>query len=207
MNGWRLTAGAQRLVAAERHLDRPARDVRRDGDHALDRDLELAAEAAADRRRDDADLLARQVEHLRQLLARLERRLLRRADDHDAVLVDVRERGERLEVGVVLALGREVALDDVRRGGDRRVDVADDVRQCLADVAGRRLDELRGIVLQRVARVEEAREDLVLDLDELRRLLCLLARVGEDEADRVAREADDVECRRRAGRERCGRAR
>ncbi len=188
-----LDAGAQRLVAAEGHLDRTPGDVGRDGDHALDRDLELPAEPAADGGRDDADLLARQVEHLRQLLARLERRLLGGADDDGTVLVDVRERCERLEVRVILALGREVALDHVRCRRERGIDVADDVRQRLADIAGGGLDELRCIPLQRVAHIEHARDDLVLDLDELRRRLGLLARVGEHEAEWIAGEADEVE--------------
>src|SRR3954453_20656929 len=130
MNGWRLTPvrsvssrpGVSLTGRRAPYVARAARPRRGRGHHALDRDFELAAEAAADRRRNDADLLAREIEHLRQLLARLERRLLRRAHDHDAVLVDVRERCERLEVRVVLPLCREVALDDVRRGGDRRID-------------------------------------------------------------------------------------
>src|SRR3954453_5642785 len=132
MNGWRLTPvrsvssrpGVSLTGRRAPYVARAARPRRGRGHHALDRDLQLAAEAAADRRRDDADLLARQVEHLRQLLARLERRLLRRAHDHDAVLVDVRQRGERLEVRVILALRREVALDDVRRARERGLDVA-----------------------------------------------------------------------------------
>ncbi len=161
-----LDRGLQALLAAEGDLDRPAGDVGGDRRHRLEGDLQLAAEPAAERRGDDPDLLARQVEHLHQLLAGLERRLGRRVHGDRAVGSHLGEAHQWLEIGMVLALGREVSLDDVRGVGEHGVDVADLVGELLADVARRGRHELRGIVGERRGRREQTGQLLVLDLDQ-----------------------------------------
>src|SRR5450759_3737501 len=102
-----LHGGAEALAATQYDLDRPAGDPRCDSRHSLEGDLELAPEAAADRRRDDPDLLAGQIEDLRQLLTSLEGGLGRRAHNDRAVLFDLGETRERLQVGVILTLSPE----------------------------------------------------------------------------------------------------
>ena len=71
----------------------------------------MRAEAAADRGRDDAHLLRRDAENLRDVVA-VHIGRLRAGLDFDAVADAPREAGLGLDIGVLDEAGLELALDD-----------------------------------------------------------------------------------------------
>ena len=84
----------------------------------------LAAEGAAHAQALHDDRVLRHAEHARDDLLRLGRVLRRRVDEHAAVLVAIRERGVGLEIEVLLPADRELAVEAVRRGAQRRRGIA-----------------------------------------------------------------------------------
>src|SRR5918992_1311892 len=78
------------LLPREDELDGPPGGTRQGGDVALEVEVALRAEAAAEERDDDADVRLRNLEHLRDSAPRSERNLRRRPDG-DAVALPLRE--------------------------------------------------------------------------------------------------------------------
>ena len=191
------TGGAEDVLPAHRHLDRP---VGFPGQHDGERfqiDIVLAAEPAPELGRDHPDL--RDV-HLQQLGAL-------RADDEVAlggcvnldlaVLGVAGERSLGLDIPLMHRLGVELALDDEVRFGEAFLHVALGEVEDLGEV-GRlfrcRLDALgnlflvqqRRVVRHRLHRVDHVRQDLVIDLDELDGLARDGVRGRGDRGDRMA---------------------
>ncbi len=127
-------------------------------------------------------------------------RHLRAAADHQAVVfVPIGDDDVRLDVRL-LHLGHAVlALEDVVGFGKALLHVADvdaDVRrQVAAGVGAGKIDVFRLVVqdrrpgLHRLRRIEQGRQRLVLDLDQLERLLGDLLALGGHESHPVANEA------------------
>ena len=158
----------------------------RDGERLLGVDVELRAEAAADVGGDHADLRLGDAEHELQREAQDVRHLRRRPERDLAGRADLREHATRLD-RVRDQPRLEVAPrdDDVGRV-DRRLDV---VGLELPDVALVRPEVLvheRRAVLERLLDVGDRRERLVVDLDELGRVLRERTALGDDDRDAVA---------------------
>ena len=149
---------------------------------------DLVAEAAADVLRDDAQLVdadahgGRHHDHRepRELVVRRHRPLPRAA-------VELDERPVELERRRVEAVEVELAdLDDVVGLGERRVDVAPLPDARVRHVAAALLVEHRRVGLERLARVDDDVERLVVDHHELGRVAGELARLGDDGGDGLA---------------------
>ncbi len=108
--------------------------------------------------------------------------LARRPDLALAVGVDARDRRMRLDIGLMHGCGLELLFDDVIGLGKAPVEIADREFDPLGDVRGlgrRRLDAAGDHVLEqqwRIGRhcridVDDMRQDLVVDLDQRRRLV------------------------------------
>ena len=153
----------------------------RDRERALAVDLELRAEASTDVGCDHADLGLGDAEHELQREARDVRRLRRRPERDLAGRADLREHATGLdrvrdEPRLVVA-----ARDDDVGGVDRCLDV---VGLELPDVALVRAEVLvheRSAVRERLLDVGVRRERLVVDLDELRRVLREGTALGHDD--------------------------
>ena len=168
---------------------------------------DLVAEAAADVLRDEAELvephLHRRPHHDRgeagELVVRVDRPLA------DAA-VELDERAVALERRRVEAV--EVELRDLDHAvglGEGGVEVAPRVEARPHEVPVGVVVEHRRVGVLRLARVDERRQRLVVDLDELGRVARELARLGDDRDDRLAdvahladreREVLDVRARR-----------
>ena len=149
-----LRGRGHRLGPRVNRSDRPAELPRRDREQRLYRDVELAAEPAADRRGDDVHPPGLDPENARGLVA-IHVRGLGAREDPDALADPLGVARFRLDVRVLDEAGRELALGHVRRRGDRRVDVALHDPAADKDVVGvRRVD--------RLARVRERFLDLGL---------------------------------------------
>ena len=115
---------AETFRAGEGELDWTATVPRQQRGMVLDREIFLAAESAADQLADDANLVVRNAEHL-----------------HDAAMIVIHalaggihrkragagghgQRALRFKEGVLLARSGVVPADDVRRLGNRTVNVA-----------------------------------------------------------------------------------
>ena len=130
----RMALGARlhRLGPLVDQAHRPAELPGRDRDERLHREVELAAEAAADRRRHDVHLLGRDLQDAGELVAVHVGRL-GAGEDADAAQRcaasvaagdDLGVAGLGLDVGVLDVARRERAFDDARGAGERGVDVA-----------------------------------------------------------------------------------
>ena len=175
-------AGAEHLLARHHHLHRPARLLGQRERERLEVDDRLAAEAAADLGRRDADLADVPAEQARAVRAHDPVALGRHPDVGLAVLRHAGDAGVRLDVALVHGLGGELALDDDVGLLEAGRDVAQHELDALGDVGGRlgrRLDAGRDHVLvqqrraglHRLDHVDDVRQHLVVDLDQLQRLL------------------------------------
>ena len=193
--------GMARMVAALRVGDEGLRPVGRPFDRPLhlgggpgdDRLLgimvDLGAEAAADVRRHDPELMFRQMQHegahqqaddMRVLAGGIERVVARTA----VVFADRRARLHRVGDQAVVD---QVELGDQLGFGEGGVDrglVAD--LPLVAGVGRRLVEQLGGSRLHRIGRFDRRRQHAVVDLDQLGRVLGLVARLGDDDRDRVA---------------------
>ena len=185
---------------------------------------DLAAEAAAALHRDDPDPVLGDAEHVGRLRARVEGALRARPEGEEPGGVPLGQHGVGLEVPLVdhrhavgllehqVGLGealRHVApleprlLGDVgrlRRPGLGRGDGHARVGERLAPVGlGPQLGDRRGARLHRRDRVDRRREHLVLDLDQVERLLGDRQLVGGDRRHRLAREDDAIDRQHRVG--------
>ena len=149
---------------------------------------DLVAEPAADVLRDDAELVGADPHRRRhhdhgepgELVVRRDRPLAGAAVELDEGAVELeRRRVEAVEV----ELGDR---DDVVGLGERGVDVAPLPDAGVGQVPAALLVEHGRAVLERLARVDDDVERLVLDLDELGGVARELARLGDDRHDRLA---------------------
>ena len=181
-----LRAREQRLVAGPLHAHGPARVGNRQREVRLDGHVLLAAEPAAHVRRDHAHLRVGHAQDLRDVAVVLHH-LGRDAQIHHAVVVVPADAGLGLQVGVVDELRRVLALDHDVGGGERRVDVAA-VDAPLGEQVPALVD-LEGVVGERVGRLGDHGQLLVLDLDGLAGLGERVLVLGDHERDRLAVEA------------------
>ena len=121
--GMALGRRHDRFGARIDHPHRPVQPPGRERDERLDRQIELGAEAAADRGRDDAHLRRRDAENFRDVVA-VHIGRLGAGLDFDAVADAAREARLRLDIGVLDEAGLERALDDDIGGRETRLDVA-----------------------------------------------------------------------------------
>ena len=193
------------LLAGEEALDGHVELIGRERREVLDRDVFLAAEAAADEHGLDDDALGLGVpaEHVRALLAGVVGALVGGPDLH-AVLVRGRHGALGLQEGV-LGEGRDEGVGNgIGRGSEGRLGVAAGDVALLADVVlehhvvaegVERLVDDRGVGGGGLVYVANGRELLVLDLDELLCALEGLAVLGDHKRDGVADAAGDVALR------------
>ena len=157
----------------------------------------LAAETAADFRGGDAQLGDVHPKQLRAVLAVDEMALRAHPEVGGAVGAEIRHAGMRLDVALMRLLGLEGAFNDEIGLAETGVDIAVAELSALGDVrrlVGLWLDALREYavvqqgrrVLHRLIDVGHMRQDLVVDLDQLQRLL---GGAGIDCGDRSHRMA------------------
>ena len=186
------------LFAVQRDLDRPLEHERRlrDRDLVVER-IALAAEPAAVRRRDDADVRRRHRERLRQRPMHVVRRLRARPEDELAVAVDRGDGGVLLERQVRAPLIEEEVLEDVIRLGEPLLDVAERERDLLVDVPLVSVFvDARLRVREAFFRLGEGSERLVLHRDQIERVGRGQLVARDDERDRIADETDGVRTER-----------
>jgi hypothetical protein len=184
-----LGAGHDRLLALPDHPDRPAGPPDQQGEVGLDGHVLLAAEPAAHVGADHPELALGQPEDRGDGGGVLDH-LGGDAQGDDPRGVDPADTGLGLEVGMLHSLGTVLALDDHvgRRQRGRRVPAGDDP----AD------QEVALVVHERRARfqsplgVEDPRQVVVLDVDQLGRLLGDLRGDGGDQGDRLTLVAHAV---------------
>ena len=129
---------AVHLLAAQHQLDRPADQPRRhDAEHLRPRDEALGAEAAAEERTADVDVLRRDAEQSRDPPLRHDEALARRVD-RERVAVPRRDDRVRLHRVVVLRRRLVGRLDPLRRGGEPGLDIAALHFRRIADADARR---------------------------------------------------------------------
>ena len=191
----RVPARGERLVAVLHPLDRRAQAARELGDDRfLDEQLHLEAEAAADGRADDPHARVRHPELRRQHAAHEERHLRRRPDRERVVArVPVGDHAAPLERRRVRPAEVEALAEDVRGPGERSVHVAGlelDVREV---VVAEVLVQHRRVRCQCRLRIEHHRQRLVLDVDQLGRVLGEVAGGRDHGRDRLADVAHAVD--------------
>ncbi len=104
----------EHFFAVEADLHRAAEDQRRLADHHLVvAHVALAAEAAAVRRRDDAHMRGRNLQHAGKAAVHVVRHLRRRPERELAFAVERRDRGVLLDRQMRVALVEEEILEDV----------------------------------------------------------------------------------------------
>ena len=184
------------LAAGEDELDRPACGTSQGRDMALEVEVALGAEAAAEQRDDDAHVRLGDLKRVRDTATGRVRHLSGRPDRH-LVAVPLGDDRPRLDGSALRAVGDVTALhDDVRRR-HRSVGIAlDDGR--VADpvaVATHRVVALvrlpvvvneRDTLGSRRCEIGNRRKGLVVDLDQSCRFLGQLGRQGRDSRDDVA---------------------
>ena len=154
--------------------------------------LILVAEASAHVVADDVDFFRRYLEVARHVGAAV-RDALRRRVDRQLVALPRGQRGARLHLRVMDEGGREPILEHVIRLGESGIDVAALLRNGhqLISRVGRQValrPDLRRVRLERRFRIEHEGERLVVDVDQLQRVL---GRVSIDGCDRRHRIADE----------------
>ena len=172
---------ASQLHRAE-HGDEVAGDLR-----------DLAAKAAADFRRDDPQAILRDAcderhhePHDVRVLRRIpERELAGRGHE-------LRHRAARFHRIRDEPLLHDALADDDVSALERRIDVAARHRPVKRDVVRRFGVERRRPLLRSLLRIDDGRQRLVLDIDQLERVLRLVRRFGDNDGDRVAHVLDRV---------------
>ena len=184
------------LFAREADLHRAVEQQRRlrDDDLVVER-IALAAEAAAVRRRDDADVGGRHGQRLGERAVDVVRRL-RRGPEHElAVGILRRDGGVLLDRQVRVALIEEGVLEHAvgvaRTPARRRRTRSDTILWMLPRVAV--LVDARLGVGEALLRIAEGAQRLVLDVDQVERLECRQLVAGDDGRDRIADEAHAID--------------
>ena len=191
-------------------LHRPADEQRRGGgDHVSGVDRHLVAEAAADVRADDPDLVLGQAGDDREQRAVRVRRLRRHVDRRvPGRRVDVGDAAAALERRRMAAWVEGVERDDLVSLGEGAVGRVLVARLPVVDVVAVLplllvADHRRAVGLG-VLRARHRRQRLVVDIDQLERVLCDVGGLRDDAGDLLALVADLVgrEHRLRVARER-----
>ncbi len=140
------------------------------------------AEPAADVSLVDVDRARRDVEHARQQFLIAVRHLGGAVQLHDAARgVVVADGAARFERHAGMPADRNLDLDHVRRAAEYRVDVA------VALVDDRRFARMARRILDRLGiRVEQRRQFVDLDLDQIGRILSEVGVFGKHRRDRIA---------------------
>ncbi len=182
---------AEHFLAAHHHLDRPARLLGHRQGQRLEIDERLAAEPAADLGRDRADLRNIDAEQFGAIGAHHELALARAPDRALAVGRHRDDAGMRLDISLVHRLRRVAALDDDIGLAEPGFGVALGEGHPLGDV--RRMGRLgidalgeqivvqqRSVGLHRLFDVDDVRQHMVVDLDQLAGFLGDRRRGGGD---------------------------
>ena len=175
-------AGAEDLFPRHHHLDRPAGDLGEPERERLQVDHGLAAEAAADLRRRHADVGEVDAEQGGAVGAHGELPLGAAPYLALPVLAGAGDHRVGLDIALMHRLGGEGALDDDIGLGESGLEIAAREGHLLEDVRrrlGRRLHALgehvvvehRRVRRHRLAHVDHVRQHLVVDLDQVQRLL------------------------------------
>ena len=195
-------AGAdQYLGAAHGHLDGAADLAGQHGRQRFQIDGGLAAEAAADFRRKDADLRLRVHEHGGQLVADSEMALRTGFHDQMPVLVPVGQRVVRLDVALVDHGGGIGPLHDQVGRRIAGLDVAFLVNEVLGDVAELVVEDAAGfgvevveddrrVVTHGFAHVQHGRQDFVVHVDQTQGFLGVVDAGGGHGGDDLALRGD-----------------
>ncbi|MGY4357638.1 hypothetical protein ACVW0J_004131 [Bradyrhizobium sp. i1.7.7] len=189
------------LLAGQLQLDRSSGLERRERQNVLDEHLLLAAKAAADAFAEHADLVQGKPKDVRQRAACQERHLRGGTDIEHAGSIEPGEAAMGLQRGVLHAMTVEGRLigDGRRRECRRHVAVfAMGLRREVTLGIG---DAVRGGAVRmndrctrrhRLLRIDQRRQDFVIDLQPPARLLGGGLALGDDGGDLLADEADDV---------------
>ena len=172
------TAGPEDFLAGHRHAHGAARLFRQQDGDGFEIDKGLAAEAAADLRRGDADLRRLDAEDVGGVVADHELALAGAPDLDLAVLGIFGDRGVRLNIALMDRLGGEGAFDGRVGVREALADIAEFEFHALGDVGralGRRshpfgeqiVMEDRRVLGHRLLHVDDVGQRLVGDLDEL----------------------------------------
>ena len=179
------------------------------GEEILGVDPELQPEAAANVGRDDPDRLLAEAERLGQLLADEVRDLGRHVDVERARAGSpLREHGSRLHRQAGHAVDDEATGHDDVRVGETRLDVARALRVADEEVRVEHVGvDDRSAGRQRRGDVAHVRQGLVLDLEQVERVLCDVPASGGDADDGLALVRGDVVHQRPMRDRRCARDR
>ena len=184
-----LAVAHERVLAGVLQAHRPAGALREQGQVDLDRQILLAAEAAADQGAAYADLVVRHPDGVGDGPEVLDD-LGRDADVDHVVLVDPREADLRLEKGVLLEWGAPGVLDDDVGLREARVDIALHDPALRDDVVGFRDDGCAG--LHRLERVVHAGDGFELELDQFHGVVGDVAGLRHDEGKGFAEVPDPL---------------
>ncbi len=185
----------EHLFARQADLHRAIEHQRglRDDDFVVER-IALAAEAAAVRRRDDADVRRRHRERLRERAVDVVRRLRARPQRQLAIGIERGHGRVLLDRQMRVALVEERVVEHVVGRGECRVDVAELERHELVDVPRVAvLVDARLGVREAVVRARERAQRLVLDVDQVERLERRQLVARDHRGDRIADEADAID--------------
>ena len=183
------------LLAVERDLHGTPRLHRELGrDDLVAERVRLAAEAAAVGARDDPDVRGGHFQHLGQGAVDVVRRLGRRPQRELPVRAQRRQRRVLLHGQVRVAFEEERVLAEVVGLGEAGLDVPEVERHLLVHVAARAVVVDAGVgPAERLVDRHDRRQHLVVDLDELQRLLRRLLVERGHRRHRVADEAHLVQ--------------
>ena len=195
-----LIVGDEALAAGGDPFHRPPQPPRRPGDDGLlGIMLALVAEAAADVGRDQADGGLRQAKLLGHGAADVMRHL-RRGIERELAGAAVGQHRARLDRSADQPVVGEVEPHHMRRAVERlahRGFIA--AREAEADIARRRLVQLRRALRHRRAAVDDDGQRLIVDLQQIGRVLRLRARFRDHRGDRLA-DMPDRAARQRPAR-------
>ncbi len=180
-----LGVHADQLFARELDPHRTPAQAREQRRLSLDCHILLAAECAAVRDQLDKQPLLRLAKHRGDLAAVLEDALALGQDVQPTVGQRPGQAGLWFEEQVLDPLGLPFAADDMRRRGERGLDVAARVARCREHVAVLRID-LRRAGPDRLGRVEHRGQGLVVDLDPRGRFAGEARRFGRNRGQHVA---------------------
>ena len=201
LDGMSPSVDQENLLAGAGDLDRSPGAARQLGGADLVREwVGLAAEAAADRRRDHANARGWQSQHFADLAVDIMRRLRRSPQGHFAangvagVGFPVCDTGVRFKRRVVVAFVVEPVFTDVVRRGKTRLHIAKFVRDGFMDIAGTRfIVDFHLWMCQSLVDTHESRQYLVFHFDELHGLVKNIGIQRGNGGNRVAHVADFVD--------------
>jgi len=189
-----LSRGQEVLPAIFRPFDRTAEHQRHGRDHRLFRiERRLHAEAAADVRRDHADRFDVAAEQIGQNALPEMRRLRCRPDrEHPGQRIVPCRDGAGFHRHAAAAVHPELPLDDVRGSGEGLIRIAVSHCHVAGDVVRQIGMRRRCVRLDGFAAILDDRQGIVVDLNQRRGVLGLVAVLGDHHGDCLADEANFV---------------